>query len=133
MLMAVLTGSVEAGGGAALGAGFLTPLVSLAFVALFVNVAWTGHAHSFWNHNQPYGIEYPLVLAVVSATFALTGPGTHSLDAAFGWAIFGPGWFAAATLGGFAAGLAALSLRRRQAEIVAAPDAPEASSDERVA
>jgi putative oxidoreductase len=133
-LMAVLAGSVEAGGGVALAAGFLTPLVSLAFVALFVNVAWAGHGHSFWNHNQPFGVEYPLVLGVLSAVFALTGPGAYSLDAALGWTtFFGPGWFAAAILGGFAAGVLVLWLRRRPAAVVAESDASAASTDEPVA
>jgi putative oxidoreductase len=132
-LMAVLVGSVEAGGGVALAAGFLTPLVSFAFVALFVNVAWAGHGHTFWNHNQPFGVEYPLVLGVLSAVFALTGPGAYSLDAALGWATFGPEWFAAAILGGFAAGVLALWLRRRPAAVVKESDAPAASTDEAVA
>jgi putative oxidoreductase len=132
-LMAVLAGSVEAGGGVALAAGFLTPLVSFAFVALFVNVAWAGHEHTFWNHNQPFGVEYPLVLGVLSAVFALTGPGAYSLDAALGWATFGPEWFAAAILGGFAAGVLALWLRRRPAAVAKESDAPAASTDEPVA
>lgn len=129
--MAVLAGIVEAGGGVALAAGFLTPLVSFAFVSLLVNVGWAGYAHTFWNHNQPYGIEYPLVLGVISAMFALTGPGAYSIDAALGWSAFGPEWFAASALGGLVAGALALSLRRRPTEI---PDvAPPADVEERAA
>ena len=54
----------------------------------------------------------------MSASFALTGRGAYSLDAALGWSAFGPGWFAAAILGGLAVGVLALSLRRRPAEVV---------------
>lgn len=132
--MAILAGVVEAGGGAAIAGGFLTPLASLAFVALFVNVGWTGHAHTFWNHNQPSGIEYPLVLGVVSATFALIGPGAYSLDALAGWELAGPGWFAAASVGGFVVGVLALALRRRPAAVMELPQAQAMSgADERVA
>ena len=124
-LMAVLAGLIEAGGGAALAAGFLTPFVSLIFVALFVNVAWAGHGHTFWNHNQPFGLEYPLVLGVLSATYAHTGPGRYSLDSAMDWSLFGPGWFAAATGIGLVAGLGGLALRDKQQ--VAASNQSEAS------
>jgi putative oxidoreductase len=125
-VMALLVGLVEAGGGAALAAGFLTPFVSFVLVGLFVNVAWAGHAHSFWNHNQPYGIEYPLVLGAVAATFALTGPGGYSVDSALGWSAFGLGWFAAAVFGGLGVGIATLSLRR---SLVASSDEVEATDD----
>ena len=133
-LMAVLAALVEAGGGAAFAAGFLTPVVSLIFIALFVNVAWAGHGHTFWNHNQPFGIEYPLVLGVLSATFAYTGPGRYSLDSAMDWSLLGPGWFTAAVGIGLVAGLGGLALKGRPKVASAgstADSSPEEAAHER--
>jgi uncharacterized membrane protein YphA (DoxX/SURF4 family) len=119
-LMAVLAGSVEAGGRVALAVGFLTPLVSFAFVALFVNVVWAGQGHTFRNHKQPYGIEYPVVLGVVSAIFALTGPGPIRLMPPWGrrlrpWLVRrgDPGWVRGGDPGAVAVSAGDHPVRRR--------------------
>jgi putative oxidoreductase len=111
-IMAVLAGLTEGLGGIGLAAGLLTPIVSLAFVGLFANVAVAGHGRSFWNHNQPSGIEYPLVLGIGTGIFSLIGPGAFSVDRAFGWWLYGWGWFAASVTLGLLVGAGVLAWRR---------------------
>jgi putative oxidoreductase len=57
-------------------------------IGTMLNAAVTVHADKgLWVSDGGY--EFPLVVAVVAAMFAFAGPGTASLDNAFGWSLHG--------------------------------------------
>jgi putative oxidoreductase len=81
--MAMLAGLSEAGGGALLVLGLLTPLASAMIVGTMIVAAVSVHRdNGLWATNGGY--ELPLINAVVAAGLAFTGAGAWSLDAAFG-------------------------------------------------
>jgi putative oxidoreductase len=81
-LAALGAGSVEFFGGLLLALGLFTRLSAAAITVLLL-VAITVHLPNgiFWNEG---GIEYPLLWAVLTASFVIRGGGTYSLDAAIG-------------------------------------------------
>lgn len=121
-----LAGIAEAGAGALLVLGWLTPLAAAAVIGVMLNAAVAVHRdNGLWNSSGGY--EYNLVLATVAATLAFTGPGAWSLDAALGWNTSG-------LLGGIGAivvgtGVAAAVLGTREEE-VAADQEPEREQQE---
>ncbi len=78
--MAVVAGLSEAGGGLFLALGLLTPLAGAAIVGTLLVAASTHLGKGLWNTSGGY--ELPLLLAVLGAVSASTGPGAYSLDAA---------------------------------------------------
>lgn len=80
--MAAVAGLSESGGGLLLALGLLTPLAGAVIVGTLLVAASLHLDKGVWGANGGY--ELPLIYAVVGATLALTGPGTVSLDAAFG-------------------------------------------------
>ena len=73
----------EFGGGLMLAVGLLSPLGSFAIAgAMLVAVATVHWPNGFWNGKRGY--EFNLTLLAAVAAIALTGPGTYSLDQAFG-------------------------------------------------
>ena len=125
---AIAAGAAEAGGGALLAAGALTPVAGTLLTGTMATAIRTVHAPKGpWNSDGGY--EYNLVL--MAAVFALTdaGPGAWSIDAARGRQRWGAGWALAqlgAGLAGSAAGIA--YGRSRPAPPEAAPEreaAPE--------
>ncbi|HKY75214.1 MAG TPA: DoxX family protein [Acidimicrobiia bacterium] len=82
-LMAGFAGGAELVGGAALAAGFMTPLAAAVVIGVMVNVAVAVHSRSgLWAANNGY--EYPLVIATVATALAFTGAGSTSVDAWLG-------------------------------------------------
>ena len=81
-LAALGAGSVEFFGGLLLALGLFTRL-SAAAVTVLLLVALSVHLPNgfFWNEG---GIEYPLLWALLTASFVIRGGGTYSLDAAIG-------------------------------------------------
>lgn len=83
---ALLAGLSEFGGGLLLLLGLLNPLGSLLLIGVMlvamIKVHWS---NGLWVTNN--GIEYPLVLLVVSGVLGLLGPGSYSLDAVIGLAL----------------------------------------------
>ncbi len=77
---AFLAGIGEAGAGAALALGLATPAAG-AGAAITMGVATSVHAPNGFFATKG-GLEYPAVLSVAAAAFALGGPGPFSLDAA---------------------------------------------------
>lgn len=81
-LAALGAGSVEFFGGLLLALGLFTRLSAAAITVLLL-VALTVHLPNgfFWNEG---GIEYPLLWAILTASFVIRGGGAYSLDAAIG-------------------------------------------------
>jgi putative oxidoreductase len=85
-LWALLAGLGEFGGGLLLAFGLLTPLASLAMIAVMIMaiLKWK-ISNGFWSTNNGY--EYDLTLLAIGLAFGLIGPGTYSLDAAIGFTL----------------------------------------------
>lgn len=109
---AVIAGLSEAAGGALLAVGGLTPLAGAAVVGVMLNAAYALRSRGPWVTNG--GWEYPVVLAAVAASIALTDPGSFSVDHALGL-----DWSAAWGVGSVALGVVAaattLLIQRRGA------------------
>ncbi|CAM5251235.1 DoxX family protein [Streptomyces aurantiogriseus] len=102
-LTALVAGGSQLGAGLFLTAGLLTPLAATAAAGVMTVAVTVKWPKGLWVQNDGY--EYPLVLVVVSAALALTGPGGWSLDEALGLTPW-PGWVvAAAIVAGPAGGL----------------------------
>jgi putative oxidoreductase len=85
VLMALVAGVAEFGGGLLLAAGLLTPLAALAIVGVMINAIVTVHwRNGLWA--TAGGYEYNLIIIAAAAALAATGPGRYSLDALIGWA-----------------------------------------------
>ena len=101
MFFAVIAGLSEAGGGALLAVGFLTPLAGAAVVGVMLNAASSLRGRGPWIING--GWEYTVVLATVGASIALTGPGVDLASTTR----LGLDWSTAWGVGGVALGVAA--------------------------
>ncbi|WDV56202.1 DoxX family protein [Streptomyces coeruleorubidus] len=94
-LTALVAGAGQIGSGLFLAAGLLTPLAALAAMGVMTVAGSVKRPKGLWVQHDGY--EYPLVLVVVSAALALTGPGRWSVDHASGIAPW-PEWVAVAAL-----------------------------------
>ncbi|MFI2203333.1 DoxX family protein [Streptomyces sp. NPDC020192] len=81
-LTAIVAGASQIGAGLFLTAGLLTPLAAMAAMGVMTVAGTVKWPKGLWVQNDGY--EYPMVLVVVSAALALTGPGGWSLDRALG-------------------------------------------------
>ncbi|MES4907672.1 MULTISPECIES: DoxX family protein [unclassified Streptomyces] len=81
-ITAIVAGASQIGAGLFLAAGLLTPLAAMAAMGVMTVAGTVKWPKGLWVQNDGY--EYPMVLVVVSATLALTGPGRWSLDQALG-------------------------------------------------
>ncbi len=110
--MAIVAGASEAGAGALLVLGLLTPLASAAVIGTLVvagSVHWAG---GLWAQNSGY--ELALLYVAAAVALAFTGPGSYSLDGAIGLhSLAGVGWGATAVLVGALSGLAVVARARR--------------------
>jgi len=102
---ALLAGAAELGGGLLLAAGLFVPAAAALLTGVMASAIAAVHwEKGIWNQNG--GIEFPLVLATVAFAVAAIGPGSYSLDRAFGldwhglWWALGAAWLG--TLGGLA-------------------------------
>jgi len=77
--LAWLAGLAEFGGGLLLALGLITPLATAALVGMMLSATLVGHRGKGFFAAQG-GFELPLLLAVVAAAIALTGPGAYALD-----------------------------------------------------
>ena len=121
LVMAVAAGLAEAGGGALLAAGLVTPLACLAITVVMLNAILTVHwPNGFWNGSG--GIEFPLALATVAVALAATGPGRLSLDRAFGWSghLSGVWWGVGVLALALAASIVTVTLGRRSRRLTEA-------------
>jgi putative oxidoreductase len=107
----LLAGTAELAGGLLLGFGLFVPVAAL----LLVGVMTTAIAAVHWKNGLwvgDGGMEYPLVLAAVAFAVAALGPGSISLDNAFGIDWAGLKWAAGAAAVGCLGGLIAVALGR---------------------
>jgi putative oxidoreductase len=81
-LTALAAGGSQIGAGLFLTAGLLTPAAAMAAMGVMTVASTVKWRNGLWVQNDGY--EYPLVLVVVSAVLALTGPGRWSADHALG-------------------------------------------------
>ena len=92
---AALGGLAEAGGGALLVLGLLTPLAAALIVGMMLNAILAVHLENgVWSTNGGY--EFPLVMGAAAAAIALAGAGGLSMDNLLGlsrlngvWGFFG--------------------------------------------
>ncbi|MFF3874888.1 DoxX family protein [Streptomyces sp. NPDC001978] len=116
-LTAVVAGASQIGAGLFLTAGLLTPLAAMAAMGVMTVAGTVKWPKGLWVQNDGY--EYPMVLVVICAALALTGPGRWSLDHALGVTPW-PVWVAlAAIVIGPASGLLTRLVLHRE------PTAPE--------
>jgi putative oxidoreductase len=80
--MAAVAGLAEAGGGVLLALGLLTPLAGAAIVGTLLVAASVHLEKGLWGTNGGY--ELALLYGVLAAAVAISGPGSVSLDRAFG-------------------------------------------------
>jgi putative oxidoreductase len=87
VLTALIAGLTQVGGGLFLVLGLLTPAAAAGVIGVMTVAVTVKIPVGFWS--QDGGFEYPLLLALIAAAVALTGPGQLSLDAVLGIA----GWW----------------------------------------
>jgi putative oxidoreductase len=117
---AITAGVAEAGGGAALAAGFATPVAASALTATMLTAINRVHfKNGPWASNGGY--EYNVVLIAAVLSLVESGPGKLSLDAALGTERSGPGWALAALLAGVAGAVGAHVAAESQAPPPPAP------------
>jgi putative oxidoreductase len=79
--LAVIAGLCEALGGLGLILGLLTPLAAAVLIGTMINATstiWRGFtAEGFLG---PGGVQLPVILGLMAAVIALTGPGAYALD-----------------------------------------------------
>ena len=99
--------------------GLLSPIGPLVVAANMVVAIWTVHlAKGFWS--TAGGMEFPLLVALVSLALSISGPGPYSLDAATGLFLPEPvTWIVVAVIafGGAAFTLASRRLSTRRLEL----------------
>jgi putative oxidoreductase len=121
--MAAAAGLGEAGGGLLLTLGLLSPLAGAVIVGTLLVASSTHLDKGVWGANGGY--ELPLIYAVVGATVALAGPGSVSLDAAFG---IDDNWSTALGAIAIAAGVAAAATVVARARLALRADVRDAAA-----
>lgn len=123
---AVAAGVAEAGGGAALAAGFATPLAASALTSVMLTAINRVHLK-----NGPWaadgGYEYNAVLIAAVLALAEVGPGEVSLDHALGQERSGPGWALLALALGVGGAVGAHIAAESTPAPPAPPESPSAS------
>jgi putative oxidoreductase len=123
-VMAAVAGLSEAGGGLLLALGLLTPLAGAAIVGTLLVAASVHVEKGLWGTNGGY--ELALLYGVLAAAVAVSGPGSVSLDRAFGlddsWSVgLGVVAVAAGLLSGAAVIARARWVLRREAADTSSP------------
>jgi putative oxidoreductase len=125
---ALAAGLAESAGGAALAAGFATPLAAGALTSVMLTAIHRVHLK-----NGPWvtqgGYEYNVVLIAAVLALAEVGPGDLSLDHALGQERSGPGWALLSAAIGVAGAVGAHQLAKAYPEPPAPPAPPAAATD----
>src|SRR5438034_11628544 len=112
--MAIVAGACEAGAGAMLILGLLTPLAAAIVIGVMINASLAVHADKgVWNTDGGY--ELPLVLSAAAACLAFVGPGSVSADRLIGGPYTGYLYGSAAVALGVIVGIIVHSTRREEA------------------
>ncbi|MCC9308357.1 DoxX family protein [Kitasatospora sp. RB6PN24] len=110
-LTALAAGGTQIGAGLMLALGLLTPLAAAGTMGVMTVALTVKWPHGLWVQHDGY--EYPLVLIVIGAVLAATGPGQWSVDGALGMAHWPLWWLPVAVAMGAGGGLATrLALHR---------------------
>lgn len=128
VIMAVVAGLGEFGGGLLLASGLLTPLAAVAIAGVMINAVVTVHLRNgLWATQGGY--EYNLVILTAAVAIAAISPGRYSLDALIGWAddISGVWWGVGALV--VAAVLSAVTLGFGRVPPAATPEADAGRSE----
>jgi putative oxidoreductase len=121
---AVLAGAAEAGGGALLALGLLTPAAVSMLTGVMTNAIRHVHRQNgLWVTEG--GVEYPVMILATLAAIGDSGPGRLSLDEALGLELRGP-VVTALAMGAGAVG--AVYLAKHGEELFAEADADDALS-----
>jgi putative oxidoreductase len=103
---AVAAGVAEAGGGAMLATGLLTPVAAALITSTMLTAIYRVHFK-----NGPWvtkgGYEYNAVLIAAVLSLTETGPGSLSIDSKLARKLKGPGWALAALAAGVVGALGA--------------------------
>ncbi|HKG38915.1 MAG TPA: DoxX family protein [Conexibacter sp.] len=125
---ALAAGAAEAGGGALLATGFLTPLGAMLTSSTMTTAIRLVHARrGVWNTRG--GFEYNAVLMAAGFAITAAGPGRWSVDGARGRERWGDGWAVAQLAGALAGSALAVEAGRRLAE----RDEPGAQTEQQLA
>lgn len=109
---AIAAGAAEAGGGALLATGFLTPVGAMLTSSAMASAIRLVHARrGVWNSDGGY--EYNAVLMAGAFAITAAGPGPWSLDRLLGRERWGDGWAVAQLAGALAGSTLAVELGRR--------------------
>jgi putative oxidoreductase len=104
-------GAAEFFGGALLALGLLTPVAAVLLIGtMTVAIATVHFSKGIWSTDGGY--EYNLVLIAAAAALAGTGPGSWSLDNAFGIDWSGTAWVIGALAVGIIGGLGTMFFGR---------------------
>ena len=118
--LAWLSALAELGGGLLFALGLLSPLGTLAITGtMLVAIATVHWPNGFWNGKRGY--EFNLTLLASAIAVGLSGPGTYSLDQAFGFRLPEPTAFLIGTLAVILGVAAMLALRAAKVEVAGKP------------
>ena len=99
----------EIGFGLALAIGLLVPFSAMGFAGVMAVAGWVGHRKNGFFIIKD-GWEYVFVLAAAASCLSLTGPGSWSVDNAFGTELSGIGWFMCTVFGAIASAVGLLGV-----------------------
>jgi putative oxidoreductase len=124
---AIAAGASEAGGGALIAAGALTPAAAAALIGTMITAVRKVHlAKGFWSTEGGY--EFNLTLIAALLVLVDEGPGPLSVDRALGIERKGAYWTLLALAAGAAGSAAAVSAGKRAAEAEPLENRSEPSS-----
>jgi putative oxidoreductase len=122
---ALAAGSTETSCAILTALGFATPLAAAGLSSVMITALRT----VVWRDGvKPATGEHEVLLATAALALTETGPGTPSLDSAFGFERKGAGWVLAALAAGAAGSTMAIAIGRKQPPAEVATPAAEASA-----
>jgi putative oxidoreductase len=122
VLMAILAGLSEAGGGTLLALGFATPLAGAMLATVMINAIGS----VTFKKGFMFGSELEIAYLTIAVSLAAIGPGRFSIDRAIGWDdnISGVWWGVAALVAALIVSFVTLTLVRSRPVVEQEPAAP---------